>query len=425
MRRAVLSLCLLAGLAVVPVALAWTTLTSGVQNTVVASILVTQQGSELVSWDSPIGGTISISRNHGSAKVLVSGDPAANRTQLVQQPSGAIQLYYPNAQGVARLTSTDDGQTWSAPAQTQSHTTGSVMAAAVAADGTPYFAQDSTAGINVFRGLNGEYVKNVYPYPRCCGYAESLAVDTSGLVQVAFYSNATADGTFAYERLGADLTPAGSTELKPTGIHQDRVPLVADKLGNTFLAWPPGSPEATSLTVVPFRGGQPAGDGVSFRGPFTGGDPHMALALDAQDRLWIVWTGGGAVHAARSRSHGEHFGATVSVSVPGTMYQVSAAGIDGSPGSVDVVVNTGATLLQQALQPGLSVKVSKTTKKAGKKKVVTHLAQALDDGFPVPTATFRIRGKTYHANAQGKAKVPVGSGKASAPGYVGANVKIR
>ena len=234
--------------------------------------------------------------------------------------------------------------------QTQSHTTGPVMAAAVAPDGTPYFAQDSTAGVNVFRGLNGEYVKNVFP--RCCGYAESLAVDTAGLVQVAFFSNATADGTFLYERLGADLTPAGSTELKPTGQHTDRVPLVADKLGNTFLAWPPGSPDATSLTVVPFRGGQPAGDGVGFRGPFTGGDPHMALALDAQDRLWIVWTGGGAVHAARSRSHGQHFGATVSVAVPGSMYQVSAAGIDGSPGSVDVVVNTGANLLQQSLQPG-------------------------------------------------------------------------
>ena len=65
----------LAALAAVPAALAWTTLTGGVQNTVVPSMLVTQQGSELVSWDSPVGGTISIARNHGPAKVLVSGDP--------------------------------------------------------------------------------------------------------------------------------------------------------------------------------------------------------------------------------------------------------------------------------------------------------------------------------------------------------------
>ena len=276
MRCSILLASAVTALAAVPAAVAWTTPTGGVQNTVVPSLLVTQQGTELVSWDSPAGGTISITRNHGPAKVLVSGDPAANRTQLVQQPNGAIQLYFPNAQGVGRLTSTDDGQTWSANAQTQSHATGPVMAAAVAPDGTPYFAQDGTAGVNVFRGLNGEYVKNVFP--RCCGYAESLAVDTAGLVEVAFFSNAGRRTERSSTSSSAPTSrPAGTTALKPTGAHTDRVPLVADTLGNTFLAWPPGSPEATGLTVVPFRGGQPAGDGVDFRGPFTGGDPHMAL----------------------------------------------------------------------------------------------------------------------------------------------------
>ena len=159
-------------------------------------------------------------------------------------------------------------------------------------------------------------MKNVFPH--CCGYAESLAVDSTGLVQVAFFSNATADGTFVYEPLAGDLSPAGSTDLEPTGQHTDRVPLVADTRGHTFLAWPPGSPNATGLTVVPFRGGRPAGDGVGFHGTFGGGDPHMALALDTRNRLWIVWTGGGAVHAARSRSNGRHFGAVVSTPVPGT-----------------------------------------------------------------------------------------------------------
>jgi hypothetical protein len=260
-------------------------------------------------------------------------------------------------------------------------------------------------------------VKNVFP--RCCGYAESLAVDPSGLVQIAFYSNASADGTFVYERLGADLAPVGTTELKPTAPHDDRVPLVADALGTTFLAWPPGSPAATGLTVVPFRGGQPAGDGVGFRGPFGGGDPHMALTTDRTNRLWLVWTGGGAVHAARSRSHGQHFGATVSVPVSGTAYQVSAAAVDGDPGSVDAVVNTGSALLQQALVPGLSVRLTRTTKH----KVVTRWAQALDDGFPVPEATFTIRGRAYHANAAGKARIPAGSGKAAAPGYAAASFR--
>ena len=420
--RRVLVLAFFAACLVAGPAKAWTPLAAGVQNSTVPSMLVTQQGSLLVAWDSPVAGTISLSRNHAAARVLVSGDPAANRAQLVQQPSGAIQLYYPNAQGVGRLTSADDGQTWSTNTQTQSHALGPVNGAAVAPDGTPYFAQDSTAGVNVFRGLNGEVVKNVFP--RCCGYAESLAVDSAGLAQVAFFSNADPDGTFMYERLGADLSPTGSVPLKPTAQHTDRVPLISDRSGNTFLAWPPGNP-ATGLTVVPFRDGKPAGDGVSFHSTFIGGDPHMALALDAQDRLWMVWSGGGAIHAARSRSHGRHFGATVAVTVPGTVFQVSAAGVDGSPGSADVTINTGAAVVEQSLQPGLSVRVFKTTKKALKKTVVTRWAQALDDGFPVPTASFRIGGRTIHANAAGKAKVPIGSGKAAAPGYAGASFRSR
>jgi hypothetical protein len=405
-----------------PAASAWTLIGGGLVNSVVPSMLVTQKGTLLVAWDSPLAGTISLSRDHGAPAILVSGDPAANRVQLVQQPSGAILLYYPNAQGVGRLTSTDDGQTWSGNAQTQSHTLGPVMAAAVAPDGTPYFAQDATDTLNVFRGLNGEAVKNIFT--RCCGYAESLAVDSTGLAQVAFFSNADPDGTFLYEPLGSDLSPTASTALKPTAQHTDRVPLVADREGDTFLAWPPGNP-ATGVTVVPFRGGQPAGDGVSFRGAFVGGDPHMALALDTQDRLWVVWTGGGAVHAARSRTHGQDFGAAVAAPVPGTMYQVSAAGIDGAPGSVDVTVNVGSSVVEQSLEPGLSVRVFRTAKKVGRKRVVTHWAQALDDGFPVPSATFRVGGRTFHADGAGKAKVPVGSGKAAAPGYVGASFRSR
>jgi hypothetical protein len=410
-----------AALAFAPAGSAWTTLTGGVGNTAVPSVILTQAGTQLVSWDATAG-TISVSRNNAAGRVIVSGDPVPGRTQLVQQPNGAIQLYFPNAQGVGRMTSTDDGQTWTGPIQTQSHTTGPVQGAAVATDGTPYFSQDGTGFVNVFRGLNGESVKNVFP--RCCGYAESLAVDTTGLVQVALYSNADPDGTFLYEKLGGDLSPAGSTPLKPTGIHIDRVPLVADHSGTTFMAWPPGDP-ATGVTVVPFRGGSPAGDGVDFRGTFVGGDPHMALSVDSNDELWIVWTGGGAVHAARSRSHGEHFGASVSVPVTGTMYQVSAAGLAGSPGTVEVLVNTGSNLIQQALQPGLSVKVTRKVKKVGKKTVVTRFAQALDDGFGVPTAVFRIGGRTIHANSSGAAKVPAGSGKASAPGYVGASFHVR
>jgi len=425
MRHAAVALALLAGLAVAPAAAAWTTLSGGVQNIVAPAMIVTQAGTELVSFESPAGATISVSRNRGTPKVVVTGDPIAGRTQLVQQPNGAIQLYFPNAQGVARLTSTDDGNTWTGPIQTLSHDVGGVESAAVAPDGTPLFSQDGTGFVNVFRGLNGEQVENVYT--PCCGYDESLAVDTTGLVQVAFYSNATANGAFVYEPLAADLTPGAPFDLAPTVEHSPSVPLVSDRSGNTFMAWAPGNPTAIAFTVVPFRTGQPAGDGVTFRAAYAGGDPHMALSVDSSDRLWAVWTGQGAVHVARSRTHGMDFGAEARTAVPGSVYQVSAVGLPGSPGAVDVIVNTGSSLIEQQLQPGLAVKLSKTVKKVGKKTVVTWFAQALDDGFAVAGATFTAGGHTVHANAAGKASLkslPKGSAKAAAPGYAGAAFRV-
>lgn len=418
---------LAAGLALAAAApaAAWTPLAGGVQNTTVASLIVTQAGTELAAYDSTAAGTISVSRAHAAPKTVVSGDPIPGRSQLVQLPNGAIQLYFPNPQGVGRLTSTDDGATWTGPIQTQSHTTGPVESATVLADGTPLFSQDGTGFVNVFRGLNGETVKNVYT--RCCGYNESLAVDSTGLVQLAFYSNADPDGATVYEPLAADLSPAAPTPLKPVDRHE--APLVTDHLGNTFLAWAPGYPSATSISVVPFRSGSPAGDGVTFRGPFSGGDPHMALSVDRQDRLWAVWTQSGTLHAARSRSHGMDFGTTVSVPLPGTVYQISALGLAAGVGTVDVVLNTGASLVEQELEPGLSVRVFKKSKNVHKKKVVTWWAQALDDGFGVSGATFSGAGHTAHGNASGTANLSGagfkrGSAKAVAPGYVAASFRL-
>jgi hypothetical protein len=408
MRRAVVAI---AALVLAPSAGAWTTLGSGVGVTTKPSVIVTQAGTVLASFDTS-NGTIQVARNGAAPMTIVTGDPIAGRTQVVQQPNGALQLYFPNAQGVGRMTSTDDGQSWSGPIQTQSHTTGPVEGAAIAPDGTPYFAQDGTGFVNVFRGLNGEQVKNVYT--RCCGYHESLAVDTNGLAQIAFYSNADPDAATVYEKLAADLTPSAPVVLKPVAEHE--APLVADRSGNTFLAWAPGYPTATSLFVVPFSGGSPSGDGITFRGPFSGPEPHLALAVDGSDRLWVVWTQGGKVHAARSRTHGLSFGAAVSAAEPGTVYELSAAGVAAGVGTADVVLDTGTALMAQSFQPGLSVRVTKKGK--------AHYAQALDDGFGVAGARFRIGGRTIKANASGKAKVPSGRGTASASGYVSASFRV-
>jgi hypothetical protein len=123
------------------------------------------------------------------------------------------------------------------------------------------------------------------------------------------------------------------------------------------------------------------------------------------------------------------FGATVSVAFPGTAYQLSALGLAGNAGTVDVVVNTGTSLVEQALQPGLSVRVFKKTKKVGKRTIVTWWAQALDDGFGVAGAKFSAGGRHTTGNASGTASLTGagfrrGSAKAAAPGYVGATFRV-
>ena len=140
---------LVAALVVVPSAFAWTMLGGSVLPQVIPSLLVTQSGTELASWDSPTAGTIDLSRDGDPPKTIVAGDASAGRTQLVQQPNGAIQLYFPNPNGVARATSTDDGVTWSSPVQTRSHTTGGVESAALMPNGTPVLSQDGTGFVNV------------------------------------------------------------------------------------------------------------------------------------------------------------------------------------------------------------------------------------------------------------------------------------
>jgi len=114
----------------------------------------------------------------------------------------------------------------------------------------------------------------------------------------------------------------------------------------------------------------------------------MALSVDASGRLWAVWTRAGSVWAARSRSHGAHFGAAVRVAKPGSIYQLEAGA--RPDGSVDVVANTGSKLQSQRLLPGLSISAG------------GGFARVTDDGFPVAGATLKGGGKTLKTNAAGR-----------------------
>jgi len=414
-----LGVAALSALVLVPSAAAWTRLISGaVGNAVDPAVLRTPAGTELVAYDDAVGGTISLVRNGTAPRVLVSDDPIAGEAQLVQQPSGAIQLYFPNAGGVGRLTSTDDGQSWTGPIQTQTHDVGPVRGAAVRGDGTPLFSQDGTGFVNVFQGLNGEQHANVFPH--CCGYGESLAVSSAGQLGVAFWSNANAplDG-YVYESLDGSLGVSNTAALTTpvqTVPRGDRIPLVADTAGNLFTAYATGYPSVKQLVVR----GVPTGPSVVLWRYDSQDQPHAALPVEPDGRVWAVWEADGAIRAARSRSRGAHFGAQVhaNLAAGATVYQLEALARNGS---VDAVANTqSGGLITTRLLPGLAVSL----KKIGK----TWFALVVDDGFGVPGATVRGGGRTLHTAANGRASLAgLKKGtfmRVTHAGYVGTGFRI-
>jgi len=377
-------------LGVVPSAAAWTKLSpGGLDNAVDPSPLVLANGKTLVAYREPRGEAIVVTVG-GKTKTVASGLADVGDPRLAQLPNGSLVLLAADQDGVVSFTSTNGGASWSGPAKTKSTDTGDVQAAAVRKDGTPLFSQDGTGFLNVFQGPAGDTVHNVFT--SCCGYAESLAVDSHGLAQVAFWSNASGRSGYLYGKLDAGGGLAGGLRMLSSGTtteRSDRVPLVADRSGNTFVSFANGYPSPTSFVVETLRGGATAHKVTLATGHFSGNEPLMALDTDASARVWAVWTQGGSVWAARSRSHGAHFGAAVHLALQGSGYGLEAA---ASPdGSVTAIVNNGSSLVSQRLLPGLTV------------QPVGYGVRVLDDGFPVPGAVVHGGGKSVTTGGSGTA----------------------
>ena len=391
-RRGVALAGVVALLTVVPSAGAWSKLGSGgLDNAVDPSPLVLSNGKLLVAYRDPRARAVVVSVN-GAMKTVAGGLAAVGDPRLVQLPSGDLVLFAADQDGIVSFTSTDGGTSWAGPAKTKSTDTGDVQSAAVRKDGTPLFSQDGTEFVNVFQGAGGDAVHNIFS--PCCGYGESLAVDSHGLAQVAFWSNATGRAGYLYGRLDAAGALAGGLKTLSSGEtaqRSDRVPLAADGGGNTYVSFANGYPTPTGLVVETLRNGATAHKVTLATGRFSGNEPLLALATDASGRLWAVWTQGGSVWAARSRSHGAHFGAAVHVALHGSGYDLEAAA--APDGSVTAVVNNGSTLVEQRLLPGLTV------------QPVAHAVRVLDDGFPVAGAVVHGGGKTVTTGASGTANL--------------------
>jgi hypothetical protein len=359
----------------------------------------------MVAYDVESTGSINVIDPGGTTHTVVAGWPFVSDPQLVRKPDGTIYLYFGGStpdlqkQGALRFASIDGGTTWSGPVKTNpASTIGDVQASAIRRDGTPVFTQDGTGFINVYQGDNGGSLHNGFNL--CCGYDESLAVDTSGLAQLAFWSNATGKSGYMYETLddtgsagGApvNLAAGSDAQVQPGA---NRIPLVADGAGNTFMAWP----GAKHVTVAALGAGK-------VRRKFavrTAGPPsHVALAVEPDGgKLWVVWTQGKYLWATRLRDAAQG-SAPIIVRTPlpagKTGYTLEAVGLAGRVQAIVNVTGTpGNTLWRNELIPGLAARAVRKPKPTVKVR---------DDIAPVKGATIRGGGKVGKTNAKGIASL--------------------
>ena len=386
------------------------------------------KGGALVAYAIESEGAVFAIDAHQTTHTVVSGWAAVSDPQLVRKPDGRIFLYFGGSSpdlktaGAIRFTSADDGATWTGPVKTNpSSTIGDVQAAALRRDGTPMFSQDGTGFVNVYQGDNGEGLKN--DFTPCCGYYESLAVETDGLAQLAFWSNASSKAGYLYELLDESGGPAGQPVNLAAGTDAqglpsfNRVPLVADGAGNTFMAWPGDR----HVTIAALGAGK-------LRRKFairTAGAPRqLALAVEPDGgKLWVVWTQGKYVWATRLRD-AAHGAAPVVVRAPVpdglTPYALEAAGLAGKVQPVlNLGTRSGNALWTTKLIPGLAARAS-----AKPRPSVT----VRDDVAPVAGATLRGGGERAHTNAKGKASLRRFKRHAlvrvTKPGYVGTAFRV-
>jgi hypothetical protein len=367
--------------------------------------LLRVNGGVFVAYDIESTGSVDVLDPGGTTHTVVSGWPAVSDPQLLRKPDGTLFLYFGGStpdlktQGALRFASIDGGASWSGPVKTNpASTIGDIQASALRPDGTPLFSQDGTGFVNVYQGDNGGTLHN--DFNLCCGYSESLAVDTSSRAQLAFWSNATGKSGYMYEQLdatggatGAPVNLAAGTDAQGLPA-TNRLPLVADGKGNTFMAWP----GTRHVTIAALSGGK-------VRRKFairTAGAPNqLALAVEPDGaKLWVAWTQGKYLWATRLRD-AAHSAAPIVVRTPlpagRTPYVLEAVGLAGKVQAVVNVTGTpGNTLWRAELIPGLAAHASRKPKPTVKVR---------DDVAPVKGATLRSGGKVAHTNAKGLASL--------------------
>jgi hypothetical protein len=238
--------------------------------------------------------------------------------------------------GVLTTLRNADG-TWAAPFVVSGSSSGPTTA--LLSGSTPFIAGYATQGIEIFNAsvahAPGAFDQNLQPQlGGCCGYVPKMALDSSGHLWIAWYSNATgATGMYLQQLDPVTAAPIGAPALAPSSESSNNNSFGAALAcaatcrlvyGNspaagpadTIVSWWPG--ESAPTTIANLAGtGQGAGR-------------VLTAAYRADGRLWVAWFDGKTYRATlgdATGADGEAQDAGVPKGSPGGAYGLSSMAV--------------------------------------------------------------------------------------------------
>jgi hypothetical protein len=335
--------------------------------------------------------------------------------------------------------SVDGGATWALQVGSVAPAGAQVYASDVSAAtrSTPLQAWSGTLGTWVHAGITPATPNHDYQAPLgSYGNFPGIAADANGRAVMAWFSSATGHVGVLVQDVGADGSPIGSATTMPgTQVMVGngtvtRTPIVARPNGGGFyVAYPVGYPSPTQVRL--WR----AGADTSRLIARAVGNPAVAIAPDADGRLWVAWSQGTfgekRILVKRSNRSATRFGATVDAGAFKGTSSVSALDAAATSGALDVLAlfgvgseSGGSTYVRRVL-PGLTLKAKPSSLPARSRKVTFRVTDA---GDPVAGARVKAGGRTDRTDAEGRATLTLkgrATARATAKGYTGARLKLR
>jgi len=389
-------------------------------------------------WHTQIG---SDGRTTG-AEPIAPGLSDGSSPALTSGPDGTLRAFFfiRGADGTSatlRFAARQPNGSWSVASNSLAPSAGEALpavGAGAARDGTPIVVWTTGIQVHYRVGVDPGVSPIVFGTGGCCPVSAQAAVDqVTGQAYVAWASTAAGgSGVFvqAVDRSGPDhpkVFATGSANKKRTAavLPDGRVALAA-RTGNpgVYVAYTSGFPTVRGVDLLRVGARTLV---LAVKAP---GASHVMLAPGPQGRLWLAWSRGGTIFAARTNRDVTRLGPLRRVSIRKGSKLVDELQGDGYAGPLDIVANLAnrddsAHVWHEQVLPGLTLKITAAAPAAG---VTKYVFRVTDAGEPVENATVKVGAQTLTTGLAGTVVLATSdrppNATASKPGYAPATASL-